>query len=243
MLPAKAISAVFCRLRAFPERIARSGVSLWAICFLSTASLATAQAPEQGEKAVFVALELCSEPIETLVAARAALAEAGWTEFDEGPGRIVLSNRIAFSIDEADLPYTIRDASFMTASLLGNSALGPNQLAFEHSNVRLALIGIEEGQSSCAFTGPAWLLQSARTNGIDKGFGAKTRLVTLNLSRNPKVMAATASLEVDAFIEAYSAAETDQTKREEMVAALPGLLMPTNIFVAPFPQDAAEGAK
>jgi len=210
---------------------------------MSTGTLATGQTTEQGEKAFLAALDLCSGPVETLDSARAVLTKTGWAEFDEGPARIVWSNRIAFSIDETDLLYTVSNASFMTVSLFGNSALGPNQLAFEHTNMRLALIGVEEGTSWCAFVGPEWLLKTALTNGLSGGISAKTGLVTIQLGASQKAMSAIALLDVEAFIEAYAAAEPDETKREEMIEALPDALMPTNILVLPIPQDGSGGEK
>lgn len=65
-----------------------------------------------------------------------------------------------------DLDYTYMNSAFMAVSILGNSALRPNQPAYTNGEMRLGVFGIREGVGYCVFTGPRWA-----TNEIEKKLG------------------------------------------------------------------------
>ncbi|WP_424832377.1 hypothetical protein [Ruegeria sp.] len=233
-MPAKAITSAFRGLHTLPERIVRSGTSLILACLVSFGSLAAAEEPnKESEKAFLAAAKLCSSGFENLDSARDALTKAGWNEFEDGPAPAVVSNRVAFSIDETDLPYTVENAYFMAASMLGNSALGPNQPAFVHTDVQLALIGVEEGHQYCAFAGPRWTVYSAIKNGFAGGIRARTNIVSLIIGREDNATIAIALIDLDAFFQALGTTETDSSKKRLFGATFKELLMPANITISP----------
>ena len=67
-----------------------------------------------------------------------------------------------------DLEYTYNNSQFMAASILGNSALKPNQPAFIYKGLRLGVLGIKLGKGYCVLTGPKWA-----TIEIEQKFGIK----------------------------------------------------------------------
>ncbi|WP_372570842.1 hypothetical protein [Ruegeria jejuensis] len=243
MLPAKAISAAFCRLGSLPERVIRSGKTLFLACLVCTGTVASAQPSEESEKALLEALDLCASGFGSLDSARDALTNAGWTEFENGPASVMVSSILAFSIDETDLAYTVENAYFMAASILGNSALGPNQLAFVHSDILLGLIGVEEGSQYCVVGGPKWTALTALQNGYGGGVRARTKLVSLLFGRKDQSTTAVALLDLDAFFQELGSTETDSSKKKLFGAPLKELLMPANITVAPDSKDENEEAK
>ncbi|MEX0318867.1 MAG: hypothetical protein AB3N21_12985 [Ruegeria sp.] len=186
------------------------------------------------------ALDLCSGGMESLQTARATLESVGWAPWEEGPASILASNAIAFSVDATNPAHTVDNALFMAVSILGNSELGANQPAFVLSDIRLALVGVEEGKPYCAFAGPDWLVHSALRNGANDGLQAKTELVTLMLGEHGNAMFAMSLVDVDAFVEVLSKAEAEDTDRKDMGPHLRELLAPANIQVVPKSLNAAE---
>lgn len=155
---------------------------------------------------------------------------------------MLVSNHVAFSIDETDLAYTVENAYFMAASILGNSELGPNQPAFIHADIQLALIGVEEGRQYCAFAGPRWIVYSAIKDGFGGGVRARTNIVSLILSREDYATTAIALIELDAFFKALGAATTEGSDKRLFGAPFRELLMSANITISPDYKDENEEA-
>lgn len=130
-------------------------------CILSVAN--PVHAVEENPAAVARMVELCATGPTSLEGARAAFADAGWTEAQDGkPTVMALASLVfAFQFDAAEPGYSALNAQFMAASILGNSALGPNQLGFSLGEVMLGVLGIEEGTPYCVVTGPEWILDAA----------------------------------------------------------------------------------
>lgn len=150
----------FLRETRLKVRPARAAV-LAAACAFGPVS---AQADERAALATMA--DLCATGFTSLQSARTALGAVGWQE-DEGmeTARNALAASVfAFRFDPADVGYSVLNADFMAASILGNSALGPNQLGFRLGGVQLGVLGVEEGTPYCVATGPAWILDAATGN-------------------------------------------------------------------------------
>lgn len=63
---------------------------------------------------------------------------------------------------ERRLGYMIVNSSFMSASILGNSAMPPNQPNYTHGKYRLALIGVGYGKGYCVLSGPVSIVDEVK---------------------------------------------------------------------------------
>jgi hypothetical protein len=125
-------------------------------------------------------LEFCAELTGDRDAVTTQLTELGWVpESDPNPiaGEILLWGGFARAYalqpgqslvlqsgsDEPgkQLGFIIENASFMAASVLGNSALSPNQPSFTSGAHRLATLGVELGEGYCVWSGPSELQDAA----------------------------------------------------------------------------------
>ena len=129
---------------------------LWASTALFV--LATGAVPQTQVDAIDTALELCANPPEDTEIARYSLGRAGWKEADDA-AFLALYNAVAkFQFNPTDLGFTFRNAEFVAASVLGNSALGRDQIGVHFGEHRLAVLGIPEGTPYCVVSGPLTLL-------------------------------------------------------------------------------------
>lgn len=216
-----------------PGRMIHSGALALAIGICAAGSAVSGTPEKEDEQAFVSALELCSDGPRSLTTSSATLENAGWSPSDEGPMMVLASNSIAFSVDATNPEYTVENGFFMAASVLSNSALGPNQLAFTRSDIRFGVMGITEGTPYCVFAGPDWLIQTALRNGVDSRIQAKTELVTLLLGENDKAMTSVALVDIDAFAEVLSRAKAEVTERDDTSFQLRKVLSPANIQVVP----------
>ncbi|MEJ6393744.1 hypothetical protein V8J82_10780 [Gymnodinialimonas sp. 2305UL16-5] len=112
------------------------------------------------DSAVSAALALCADLPEETQTARDTLQANGW-QASESATLVALFNAIAaFNFDASDLSYTFQNAGFMAGSVLGNSALGPDQIGMTFETYTTAAIGIAEGEAYCVLTGPNQLLSA-----------------------------------------------------------------------------------
>ncbi|MEM8592953.1 MAG: hypothetical protein AAGF13_10545 [Pseudomonadota bacterium] len=124
---------------------------------------ANAQTPENAVKTAF---DLCTNVPGQIDEARAILSEAHWKESESAALTTLYWLTVATNFKADDLDFTFRNAAFMAASVLGNSALGQDQIGVEFDNYMLALLGLPEGTPYCVMTGPDdLLLNFARSKG------------------------------------------------------------------------------
>ena len=140
-----------------------------AIAVATWGSIAPAMADQ---RAALVAMaNICAEGPTTLDDAKATLGAAGWAQTQD-PQVVFNPLRSAvfsFQFNSEDVGYSILNADFMAASILGNSALGPNQLGFTFGNVQLAVLAVEEGTPYCVATGPADILDASdQVSGLEE---------------------------------------------------------------------------
>lgn len=113
------------------------------------------------------AVEFCLAPPADTNAARAIFVDRGWQEGDVERIMQLLSAAVfALRLDLDDLSDSYSDAVFLAASMLGNSALGPNQLSFTSGTLEIVAMGLDEGVPQCAITGPSSLIAPAIGNGV-----------------------------------------------------------------------------
>ena len=140
-----------------------------AIAVATSGSIAPAMADQQTALAAMA--NLCAEGPMTLDDAKAALGAAGWVQTQD-PQVVFNPLRAAvfsFQFRSEDVGYSLLNAEFMAASILGNSALGPNQLGFTFSDVQLAVLAVEERKPYCVATGPAAILDvSVQVSGLEE---------------------------------------------------------------------------
>ena len=117
-------------------------------------------------------LALCSDINGDADAVHAKLLELGWTP-TEGPDavyniafwNIFARDFAVFSDDDLQgaansedrglqLGYLIENVEFLTASMLGNSALSLDQPSYEKDDFRLATLGLGIGRGYCIMSGP-----------------------------------------------------------------------------------------
>lgn len=93
---------------------------------------------------------------------------------------LALFNGVAvFNFRANDLDYTFSNANFMAASVLGNSALGRDQIGMRSGEHTLAVLGIPEGTPYCIITGSDALLETlAQDVGFKDQSSTSSDLVT-----------------------------------------------------------------
>ena len=134
------------------------------------------RAPTPAEQAVIAGtIDLCFAPPRTTAEATARLVSLGWTndETDADPddgtpatieamvGPVMTSN-----FRRHDIEYTVSNAIFMAASVLGNSSFAQNQVGVRYGEVSLAFLGIDEERPYCAMSGPWWIVRAANQAGL-----------------------------------------------------------------------------
>lgn len=116
--------------------------------------------------------DLCKDLGQTRDEVGRRLAELGWLEGDSPAATAdlmfwaVFARDFSFLTDEAlsrmansedrgqQLGYMIANASFTSASILGNSALPPDQPNYAQGPYRLAVLGVSLGRGYCVLSGP-----------------------------------------------------------------------------------------
>ncbi|WP_273508731.1 hypothetical protein [Planktotalea frisia] len=136
-----------------------SGFSKYGFIGLSAFFFAQAEtvAADSTRESIRAAIKICTDIPKEIDVARANLLKNGWERTKEGALIALFNGMIASKFRAHDLDYTIRNAFFMSASILGNSSLGANQISMEFGSYHLALLGIREGSPYCVLSGPSEL--------------------------------------------------------------------------------------
>lgn len=119
--------------------------------------------------ALAVAVEVCSDPAPDTQSVATAITAGGWTPDDNGATvRTAMFSALfhmQYSSASAEaLDYAQQNADFMTASILGNSALPENQPGYTAENLKLGTFGMTSDTPYCILAGPAWLYDSLATS-------------------------------------------------------------------------------
>lgn len=104
------------------------------------------------------ALQLCTQLPDQTDQARSSLRDGEWQEVESAALGALYSAVAAFNFRASDPKFTVENAWFMAASILGNSALGDDQIGMELDAYTVAILGIAEGKPYCVLTGPTDLL-------------------------------------------------------------------------------------
>jgi hypothetical protein len=140
-----------------------------AIAVATPGSIAPAMADQRA--ALVEMANICAEGPTTIDDAKAAIGAAGWihTQDPQVVFNALRSAVFSFQFNPEDVGYSLLNADFMAASILGNSALGPNQLGFTFDDLQLAVLAVEEGAPYCVATGPAAILDaSVQVSGLEE---------------------------------------------------------------------------
>lgn len=135
-----------------------------ALCAAGLLALAAAMAfslparAQSNDAALDAALALCGALPNQTQLARDALRASGWEATEEGAPVALYNAMLAFNFDATDLSYTFGNASFMMASVLGNSSLGDDQVSMSFEEYNLGILGIAEGTPYCVLSGPETLI-------------------------------------------------------------------------------------
>lgn len=140
-------------------------LSVGAILVALIGPAASAQSMDDSLTAAF---NLCLSPPDSPDAAREVLDDSGWQPSEDATAIALYNAVVAFNFNAADLAYTFTNAGFMAASVLGNSALGPDQVGMELDGYRIAVLGISEGTPYCVLTGPDQLLALLERIGFEQ---------------------------------------------------------------------------
>lgn len=116
---------------------------------LTFMTLGSAQAQEITE--VEVAIKLCLDLPQNDNDTFQKLIEEGWSNDADAAFRAFLSGVFAFNFNPEDLSYSIYNASFMAASLLGNSSPRPNPVGFSNGDLKLTIL---KDNPTCILSGP-----------------------------------------------------------------------------------------
>ncbi len=155
------------------RRYRRAGALFATLSALCSPSHAT------GETETFrEALSLCSDLGNDIATVDDELSNLGWQAADTPQTTLgvlfwsLFARDFAVFGDEAlelmansddfgtQLGYLIVNADFMAASILGNSALPPNQPAYSKGEYQLAVLGVSLGKGYCIMAGPSTILDT-----------------------------------------------------------------------------------
>lgn len=131
-----------------------------ATCLISLASLLLAGNPALSEtaKAIDAALEICDSLPQPVKETAEVLVEAGWNSDGDAVMAAFASTAFAFLLKPDDIAYSLDNGSFMAASILGNSALPPDQPGFSAGGLRLAILVGDTAKGYCVLSGGNGLL-------------------------------------------------------------------------------------
>ena len=135
---------------------------------LAISPLASPALAQSQEDAVRTALNVCTDLPTEIEPARESLRAGGWVSAEDAAISALFNAYVAFNFNADDLQYTFSNAGFMAASVLGNSALGPDQVGMELDGYRIAVLGISEGTPYCVLTGPDQLLALLERIGFEQ---------------------------------------------------------------------------
>ncbi|MEO3413344.1 hypothetical protein AAFO92_01670 [Roseovarius sp. CAU 1744] len=110
------------------------------------------------------------EPVEN---PKTALDVLFWTIFSTDFATFTEENLALFSNSEVEgeqLGYLVANAHFLSVSILGNSALPPDQPAYMNGGIKLATLGLSLNKGYCVITGPSSIFENATSldNFVDK---------------------------------------------------------------------------
>lgn len=186
-------------------------------------------------KALKTAIELCQSSPSDPDAVHSILTSIGWQKGnDETLIKSLISLFINQSFDATRIEYTYSNSSFMAASVLGNSSLGPQQFSYRLGDLTLSVLGVTEGTPYCVLTGPDELALMSLEAGLDSQITARTEYVTIGLHSS---MGATVFLG-QTKLKAISALlrkspQLDEETRAELTKLFNLVLMPANIQITP----------
>jgi hypothetical protein len=104
------------------------------------------------------ALSVCSSFPKSAGETSDRLLGAGWISEPDAVMAAMTSGVFAFLLKPEDIAYSLDNGTFMAASVLGNSALPPNQPGFSANVLRLAILAGETEQGYCVLSGNDGLL-------------------------------------------------------------------------------------
>ena len=189
------------------------------VCFMTLSGLA-----ESGPSnpALVAAFDLCTDIPQDVETARSILRGNGWQSATDAAQSALFNAFTVFQFKSDDLDFTFSNAGFMAVSVLGNSALGRDQVGMRAEADTLAVLGVPEGRPYCILTGSDALLETLLK---DQSFIERTSVTSdvvtqvTGVVRN-QVTATVGKIESRKLAEAIAASEIPEDDATEIMRIL-----------------------
>lgn len=125
---------------------------------LSAFQLAGAAAFAATSSQLDAALTICTSLPQPSGVVADKLVGTGWAADSDAVMAAFVSGAFAFYLKPHDIAYSLDNGWFMAVSVLGNSALPPDQPGYSTDTLRLAVLAGESAQGYCVLSGDDGLL-------------------------------------------------------------------------------------
>lgn len=202
-----------------------STACLWLVALPVPASSQDTESP------IRTAFDLCTDLPKDIELARETLKAEGWQSEDTAAFEALVNSNAVFQFRVNELDYTFQNAAFMAASILGNSALGRDQIGMQSDDHTLAVLGINEGTPYCVVTGPTSLLGAFQEyERIQPRGSISADFVSQIMGQTHDNVAFTVGwIETDSFNEAVNSSDMSEEDADRFV----GLMNPATLAIYP----------
>lgn len=190
---------------------------------------------EATHTAVSIALDLCKSGPTDLNEVRNALAKAGWIEGDKQLVHdVAFAQHLSTSFDPLQLEYSFKNSAFMTASLLGNSSLGPNQVSFTSDEMALAVLGVTEGTPYCILAGSNEIVSIVTRSELKLKSVVQNEYTSMKTATKDDMSLTLGQLDQENIIALIQSDKyNDLELREDYITRVRDQIRPANIAIVP----------